>query len=242
MKGYIVLGLWSLIVISFEAQAQTQFTISGVTSDSVTFEPVAIVYVQSLRTKDITITNDKGEFEISSMYGDTLIFSRLGYKLKEVFIGTFKGSIEVALSETQTVLQALTIYGDYKPQGKPLWYKAIRLPKPTDNFTQDPEKKYVVQTFGPSYTIIGPFSYFLKSEKEKRTLKKVKIERNKTHMYRMVMSDPETKRTIMDRFTISQEEYDAKLEKFVIRYPDAAYLNSRVEILDLLYYFFSLKE
>ncbi len=242
MKRNIVLGLFWLIAISFEGQAQTHFTISGITSDSVTRDPVAIVYVQSLRTKNVSITNDKGEFKIISVFGDSLIFSRLGYRLKKVFIGTLSGSIAVTLSETQTILPALSIYGDYQPQGKPLWYKSIRIPKPTDNVTQDPGNEYMIQTFGPSYTIIGPFSYFLKSEKEKRTLKRVENERNRTHTFRMVMNDPETKSLIKNRFSFSQEKYDSRIEQFVLKYPDAAYLKSRIEILDLLFYFFSLKE
>lgn len=241
MKKYISLGLYCIIGVLFQTQAQTQFIKNGITTDSQTLEPIALVYVQSLITKNVATTNDKGEFQILSAAGDSLIFSRLGYNIKKIFVGIPNESTVVMLSETQMILPELSVYGNFEPQGKTRWFESIRTPKPYDNPTYKPGNEYTMQTFGSGYTIIGPISYFLKSEKEKRKLKKFKEERNKTIVYNIVISDPETKTLIMHNFNITQEKYEAKIEQFILSYPDAAYINERTELIDLLYYFFSLK-
>ncbi len=237
MKFYFVSIACYLFSISFQSEAQT--IKSGRTVDSHTFEPIAFVFVQSLLTKSFAMTNENGEFQLSCAIGDSIIVSMLGYNRKRLLVGTSNQPLLIILSKNQTLLPEISIYGDIKPQGKESWFESIRLPKPYDNPTYKPGNDYTMQTFGPGYTIIGPFSYFLKSEKEKRKLKRVKEENRNTVVYRTVLSDPETKKIIMNHFNISQEKYEARIEKFTIDYPEAVYSKSKTELMDLLYYYFS---
>src|SRR6187431_2035721 len=103
---------------SFEIIAQTQHVKNGKTVDSQTFEPVAFVAVQSVLTKSVVITNEKGEFSVSCVIGDSLIFSRLGYAIKRLSIDTLNMPMVIVLSETQTMLPTISVYGDFKPKGK----------------------------------------------------------------------------------------------------------------------------
>lgn len=239
MKFYFLPIACYLFSFSFESKAQN--IKSGRTVDSQTFKPIAFVFVQSLRTKSFAMTNENGEFQLSCVIGDSLIISMLGYNRKRILIGTSNEPLLIMLSKTQTLLPEILIYGDLNPPGKERWSESIRIPKPYDNPTYKPGNDYTMQTFGPGYTIIGPFSYFLKSEKEKRKLKKVKEENRNTIVYRLVMSDPETKKAIMNHFNISEEKYESRIEQFAIDYPEMAYCKDKTELMDLLYYFFSKK-
>ncbi len=241
MKFCFLLTACCLFSISFKSVAQAQHIKSGRTIDSHTFEPIPLVYVQSLLTKSVVITNEKGEFQISCTIGDSLIVSGLAYHSKKLLVGTSNEPLLITLSEVQIILPAISIYGDFKPQGKEQWSDAIRTPKPYDNPTYKPGNDYTMQTFGAGYTIVGPISYFLKSEREKRKLNRDKEEDSKTKIYRMVVSDPETKATIMNHFSISEEKYNSKMEQFALEYREAVYSKSKTDLIDLLYYLFSKK-
>jgi hypothetical protein len=241
MNYYFFLLVYCLFNITFESEAQSKYIKSGKVIDSQTFDAVDLVYVQSSATKSVAISDDKGEFQLSCAIADTLTFSRLGYTIKTVFVNASTEPLLILLSETQITLPVISVYGEFKPQGKERWSESIRIPKPYDNPTYKHGNEYTMQTFGPGYTIIGPISYFLKSEREKRKLKKIRAEDRKNKVYRMLVSDPETKAVLMSHFSISEEEYNKKLEQFYLTYPEAVYSESKVELMDLLFYFFSKK-
>ena len=241
MNFYFFLTACYLFGISFESEAQTRNFKSGRVIDSLTFEPVDLVYVQSVLTQSFAVSNEKGEFQLPNAIGDTLIFSRFGYIKKTVFVGSSAESLSIVLSEAQTTLPVISIYGDFKPQDQERWSEAFRAPKVYDNPTYKPGNLYTMQTLGVGYTLIGPISYFLKSEKEKRKLKKVEQENRQTKIYRMVVSDPETKRMLLKSFSISEKNYEIRLEKFITENPDIVYTKSKDELMDLLFYLFAKK-
>src|SRR6187549_935247 len=100
-----------LFSFSFEIKAQTQYVKSGKIIDSQTFEPVAFASVQSVLTKSVVIADEKGEFSLSCIIGDSLVFSRLGYTIKSLSIDTLNTPMVILLSEAQTILPTISVYG-----------------------------------------------------------------------------------------------------------------------------------
>ncbi|HEY5826637.1 MAG TPA: hypothetical protein VIT44_19855, partial [Cyclobacteriaceae bacterium] len=147
----------------------------------------------------------------------------------------------VILTESTTLLNSITIYGNYKPQGQALWRRYVILPKIFENPTmKDPNG--MVQTFGPGVSIPGVLSYFNSEEREKRKIKRATKERIATQTYREVMASEKVKADLIELFSLSEEQYFKKIEAFNVQHPDAAYAGDRNEIINLLTWFFALKE
>jgi hypothetical protein len=208
--------------------------IAGIVLDSTNFQPLPFVAVQ-VKSKAIGIsTTEKGTFTISCEKGDTLVFTRLGYKPFLVRVSKADDRVRIMLAEDTRLLKDVTVYGDYEIKGIDDWKKD--LPPNTQikikQQTLEPPPNEVA-TFGPGITIgFGG--------KDKTKNKRDELSRTET--YRKTISDPETKKKLIELFNITEDEYNKKLERFNEENPDAFYLTSSEEIVTLLIQFFAMKE
>lgn len=222
-----------VLFFSLEAGAQ-EITISGIVLDSATFQPLSYVAVAIKGKNSGQSSLENGHFTITCSTGDTLAFSRLGYKVL-LFRGVKNQTdISVLLPEDPRMLGGVTVYDELTIPGVDAVRKvpannSLRLKE--QSLETDPGK---VATFGPGLLI--PLGGGKDKTKEKRD------EHSRTAFYRSVVTSAETKKELMSLFNISEATFYKKLEKFNQATPDAFYLTNRDEIVQMLVQFFALKE
>lgn len=229
-----------VFLLSIPLITSAQISLVGITQDSATHNALSFVTI-SVNKKVTTVSGEHGLFEVICNAGDTISFSQVGYKASILVPLKSDRNFVVFMSESTTVLNSITIYGDYKPQGKSEWRRYIIAPTPFDNITmKDPST--MVQTFGPSASFPGVLSYFNSENREKRKVVKAEKEQSATAVFREVMSSDVVKQDLMKLFSLTEEQYLKKIEAFNVQNPDAAYLKSRDEIINHIIGFFALKE
>lgn len=223
---------WSNLVYAQE------FDLAGIVLDSASKQPIPFVAIGARGRKSSTISDENGRFNYRCFFGDTVIFTRLGYQRQSI-IALPAGRVRIRMREIPELLESVTIYGSYTPQGAERWQKAvppIRLMNPAGQISNT-----YMQTFGVGVSFGVQFDYFSKEKREKRKLMQVQKEFEKTRVFRLVMEDPKTKQYLMRSFQISEEEYEARLVAFNQQMPDARYVDNRDDILNLLVGFFAQK-
>jgi hypothetical protein len=142
----------------------------------------------------------------------------------------------ILLSEATLTLKAVTVYGSFKPQGSEQWKTAVEAPRVFSN-PAAPGSGYNVQTFGPGITMRGLLSGGAKSEKEKRKVAAIREKAKKSEVYNEMIASEETKSFFRKTFSMSEEDYNAFITRFNFAHPDAAYLNNKEEIRNLMVIF-----
>jgi len=102
--------------------------------------------------------------------------------------------------------------------------------------TAVPEHEIITPSLGEG--IFSPFTYFSKTEHEKRKLIKLREENRRIKTYVELINDPYLKDDIMEKFSLREKEYYELLAKFNQQYGQAVYMNNRDDIKKLLYSFF----
>lgn len=214
------------------AHGQTVF-ISGVVLDSATMQSLPYTAIQ-IKGKSIgQSTKDDGSFLVNCQKGDTLIFSRLGYKHYIYITYKSEGPFKIYLAEDAKLLKEVTVYDDYQIAGMEESKKNLpsnaRVKLQQQQLDPAPNS---VATFGPTVTIgLGGKD----KQQEKRD------EFSKTEVYRSVVNSAEVKKQLMDLYKISEDTFYQKLEKFNKANPEAAYLTNKDEIVNMLVQFFAIK-
>jgi hypothetical protein len=227
----LLLGL--IVFVNSTVFAQS-VTLSGMVQDSTTFQPLPFVAVQ-VKNKPIGIsTSEAGTFRITCSLGDTLVFTRMGHKPHLHRVNKADDRLRILLAEDSRMLKDVTVYGDYDIKGIDDWKKdlppntQIQLKKQT---LEPPPNEVAV--FGPGITIgLGG----------KDKTKNKRDELSKTETYRKTISDPETKKKLIELYNLTEEQYNKKLERFNEENPDAFYLTSSEEIVTMMIQFFALKD
>ncbi len=99
------------------------YTISGKVIDSTTHEDLLGVSVMIKGTNTRTITQINGEFKLDNVkMGDVLVFSFIGYTIKE-FIISSRQPLSVVLNPDFTALSGYVVVCSYKPLHKRIYYR-----------------------------------------------------------------------------------------------------------------------
>ncbi|MBL7859032.1 MAG: carboxypeptidase-like regulatory domain-containing protein [Cyclobacteriaceae bacterium] len=218
----IAICFFLLMVTGQWLYAQKTVTITGMVVDSTSLVAIPSVHISSTRTNKGTVVDAKGNFRITTVVFDTLVFTSIGYKTLQYLLLVDEEDILIRLTEN-----------------------VIILPELTTQSTRLQEKVYAerAKVVTPSLAegIGSPFTYFSKKEKEKRTLIKVREENVRIRTYVEVVNDPEFKQGILADFSISEEEYHKILVKFNTVNRQAQYLSSESEIIEQLTAFFRIE-
>ena len=228
--------LFAFVLFHFciASTAQSNLTVSGIVLDSTTFQALPFVAVQ-VKGKPIGIsTTENGTFTVSCTQGDTLVFTRLGYKPVLLKITKPNDRLRIMLAEDTRLLKDVTVYGDYEIKGIDDWKKDL----PPN--TQIQLKKQTLEPPPNEVAVFGPGITIGLGGKDKTKNKRDELSRTET--YRKTISDPETKKQLISLYNLTEEQYNKKLERFNEENPDVFYLTSAQEIITMMIQFFALKD
>jgi len=219
LRLYLI--LFSILGLSLTTYAQK--TYRGIVVDSATLTGISTVLVSIKNTQKGIYTNSTGGFAIRATSFDTLIFSLLGYRTIELPLFMEEDALLLRMSENVKMLSEITI-------------KATRLyPNEIANRTREAPRKMV-----PYQALQSPFTYFSKTEKEKRKIYRYVEESNKTQTFVQVITDPIVKEIFTKDYDLTDEEYYESLAKFNQTYKSIAYATNPDDIMEALHSYFSV--
>lgn len=227
------------IIICAITQAYSQrvgTNLTGIVYDSLTLQPLAYVTVINQSANTGATTDENGGFKISAMPGDSILFTILGYSRKTRIVRSNEQAMIIFLREFALTLKAVTIYGSFTPHGADKWKSVIEMPKTFRN-PAGPGSGYVVETFGPGVTLGGLITSMFKSEKEKKKLQTVREKAKQSETYLSVIVSEETKSYFQTTFSMTEADYNKFIESFNKAHPEAVYVESREEIMNLMVMF-----
>lgn len=205
----------------------------GIVVDSASLTPLPNVHIQ-LKHKTIgTITDSKGNFSITVSAYDTVIFSLIGYKTTERVFSRSETDILVRLVEESRVLNTVTV------EDQAVKIEGLDPPDENkfekfQNTTYNPRPGEVA-TFGPGIRIgIGG----AKDRKQKAKVEQVREENEKAKAYIQVVSSPDVKGKLMDKYGLDEEEYFRILEKFNAKYREYLYDIDTQNLITMIFSFF----
>jgi len=174
--------------------AHAQRLIQGIVVDSLTLNNLAAVNVKIKNTNRGTSTNPNGIFTILASEKDTLVFSYIGYSKAMVPVNYEDETMFVRLTEESLMLKEVVI----KDQG---FHIVQKYPKSPTLTTTKPLKARSTVGVGVN------FAYFSKLEKEKRKLVKVMADNEKVQIYLDIVTNPDFRSDVMERYTITEERF-----------------------------------
>ena len=215
-----IIGIIILSLTSFAAHPQK--LIRGFIIDSASFAPLGYVNIKIKNSQRGTSSNGKGEFSISTVKGDTLIFSLVGYNSEEFLAAELDETIIIRMAVKIKQLDPITIIG--------------RKDKPVRPIRMTPKSN--LGYYGPNG---GGFNlgYFSKLEREKRKLSKVMEAHERIKNYIAVVCDPDIRVRICQEFSLSDDEYYGLLAKFNIQNLNRSYDLTSAEWITVLRDFYS---
>lgn len=204
--------------MSFCLSANAQQVVTGIVVDSARFAPLPYVNIQIKHTLRGTITDGSGKFSITAHPSDTLVLSYIGYHTVELPLYAWEASV-IIMTEAITVLNTVIIQ-DELPED---YYEML--------FSEQ------IQQLQRANRNL-PF-YFSQGKKEKIKLHRFGNEQARVQTYvEVVINNPDTKATLMKKYSLTETDYYATLTRFNERYYKVMYYLSAPELLSLLNRFF----
>ena len=234
-----------LLLCSIETIGQSVY-LSGYARDSTTFDLLPYTTIHTTKGGPLGAANENGYFSLRIEPGDTIVFTRLGYKPVKVAPVATSWDMNVLLPETIRMLDQVVVYDKYIIQGHDLIQKSIRedAAKGNSSFKNQaavPTTSNLIQTFGAGMVINGALSKLFGVDGERRKVSANKAELIRTQVYYEVMQSMQVKDYLIGLLGISEDTYYKSLEKFKVDYPGAVYLQSREEIVRLMVASFAQK-
>ncbi len=230
----------SILILAFASTSFAQsIYLSGSTRDSTTFDLLPYVSIYNHRNEPVAASNENGYFSLRIEPGDTIVFTRLGYKPVKIAPEATSWDMNVMLPETVRVLDQVVVYDRFIIHGHEQIQKAIKenndvANSPLKNQTQAPGATNLIPTFGPGMVFNGVLSKLLGTDREQRKVSANKAELIRTQVYYEVMQSNQVREYMSNLFKLDEATYFTKLERFKIDYPTAVYLKSREEIIRLM--------
>lgn len=208
------IALWSVAAGQAAAQDHEQFR--GMVVDSLSLAALPAVSVQVKNTARGTITDDSGRFEITASPSDTLVFSRVGYRIFELPLFTYEPGM-IRLSEQYTLLEAVTIDD---ARGRDLY----------EGLFDEQNARLEHSKF--------PF-WYSKDKKEKIKVERLQQENIRVKTYvDVVIRNDEIKRRLMAKHALTEDQYYSVLRAFNETHHEVMYYLTASELVSLLNTFF----
>jgi hypothetical protein len=176
-----------------------------------------------------TFTNEDGKFTLIIRDNDTLEFTRVGYYSESIVARNIPLEFILRLKEKATILRPVTLTSKIE-------IPTLEIPKET--IWKHPHidaGNGIVNVFGPGTTI--PFHKIFKN-KEKNKIKELQDAAELSKTYIDVITNPETKRNLMVKYNLSEEQYYATLTIFNEANSNIMYALTDVELITFLDNFF----
>jgi hypothetical protein len=225
VKGYFRI----LFLLLFCSAAFGQQSIKGIVVDSVTLNALSGVHVKIKNSDRGAITNPQGVFFLTVMDTDTLVFSSVGYGRYETPVYVEEDVMFVRLAEQPIMLKEITVR-DRRFVLNPKHDPSLKI------------KSKAVPWYGAVPNSGGGaavnLDYFSKREREKRKLDKLKAELSSTQVYVEIVTNPEVKQELEDRFSLSDSSFYKILTRFNEKNRNVTHSGDSGEILNALFNFF----
>src|SRR5688500_3527718 len=211
----------SVLGIASFVPGWAQKTTHGIVVDSATLAPLQGVHVKIKNSGRGAVTNQKGEFFISTKQSDTLLLSRIGYLDLSIPLFFEEEDILIRLKERVRMLKEITI-------------TSTRLnPSEVVRTTRTmPRKMSTADAFS------SPWEYFNRTQKDKRKAVKLINENNRIRTYVEVMHDQLLREDIMHELDLTETEYYNILAEYNTQSQDVLYSTDKNEIVSSLKSFF----
>ncbi|MBS1682666.1 MAG: carboxypeptidase-like regulatory domain-containing protein [Bacteroidetes bacterium] len=213
------------VVICFSASAQK--LLKGIVVDSATLNAVPSASVRIKGANWGTLTDAGGVFFIKVKPTDTLIFSSVGYFRTELPVYVDDEVMFVRLVQDVTLLKEVVVTG--RPEAQKIESPTLKL---KNKFM--PWGGAVPSGGGAAVNL----DFFSKREREKRKLEKLKSELSKTQTYVDIVTNPDVKQELMDRFSLSDTTFYKILTHFNEQHIEITHSGSQSYILNSLFSFF----
>jgi len=211
-----------LLSLSWASHAQKRVTISGIIVDSASLAALPNAYVKVKSTGAGTVAGSGGMFKIEAPVFDTLLFSSIGYGTYIYPVLLSEEDVLIRLQESVIVLPEVTAVGTRLQATKYEERRAVKTPN-----------ENLFEGLG------SPFTYFSKTEKEKRKVIKIRRENTRVRTYVEVVNDPDLKKDLMNEFSIDEPTYYRLLGKFNQENHSAQYLEDEAQIREALSTYFA---
>jgi hypothetical protein len=195
-------------------------TIRGIVVDSLSLTSLPGVTIKIKRTGQGVLSSSNGAFFIQATSIDTLVFTSVGYRKFEYALFENEDEVLIRLKENYILLKEVTT------RAKTLETTVV--------------KEHPIITPSLAEGIFSPFTYFSRTEHEKRNLIKLREENRRLRTYVQVVNDPDLKEEFMEKYSLKEKDYYELLAKFNQQNRQAAYLNNEDEIKRLLNAFFTV--
>lgn len=125
------------------------------------------VWVINLHNRDSSLTNERGYFRVKASQGDTLLITRNYYIPKFITLGGERHILTEIYMDART-LPRFDLYGDLMVM--PFRAGNLSNMRALSDRPAGPGKVYMgtSEQMMPGFTLDGPISYFMKSERQKR--------------------------------------------------------------------------
>jgi hypothetical protein len=238
-KNLVLVAAIILLALTAEISSAQSVYLSGYTRDSTSFDLLPYVSIYGKKSTPLASSNENGYFSLRINPGDTIVFTRLGYKPVKIAPTLTSWDLNVMMPETIHVLDQVIVYDKYIIHGHEQIQKTIREGAEIENSafknqTSSPTATNLIQTFGPGVVLNGVLSKLLGTDHEQRKLSANKAELMRTQVYYEVVQSSQVKAYLMSLLSLSEDDYIKDLERFKVDYPTAVYLKSREEIIRLM--------
>jgi len=237
---YIIVAIMPYTVSGTFGQ-RVDVNLTGLVYDSLTRLPLAYVTVINQTKNTGATTDENGSFKLNANTGDSILFTILGYSQARRIVGSNELAMMVFLREFAQTLNPVTIYGGFKPHGADKWKNEVQIPKVFRN-PAGPGSGYAVETFGPGLSIGGLISKLSKSDKEKKKLNSIREKSSQSETFVSVIVSAETKSFFKETFSMSEHDYEEFIASFNKAHPEAVYLESKEDIMNLMVVFIATKK
>jgi hypothetical protein len=210
---------FSTLFLSMAIIGKAQNAISGIVVDSLTLTTLPGVHIKVKNSARGTVSNDNGSFLIMAADFDTLVFTLVGYYSFEYALIGPEADILIRMNEKVRMLKEVTTTA--APIKEIMEKKEPRYKQSDGNYIKTPSL---------AEGISSPFTYFSKTEHEKRKLLKLRAENRKIKTYVDVVNDPELKKEMMKTFSLKEKEYYDLIAKFNQFNRSTAYISNPEEI------------
>lgn len=221
MRIRCTIVLLSLLSFSLTSHGQNRIRISGIVVDSVSLIALPNVHVKAKRSGIGATASASGQFTIVAPLYDTLVFTCIGYRSFEYPVLMDEEDILIRMREFVVMLPEVTTIGSRLSEKKYAERRPVVMPAAT-----------------LAEGIFSPFTYFSKTEREKRKLVAAQTENAKIRTYVEVVNDPDFKKDMMNEFSITETEFFTLLAQFNAENRYVHYLVSDEQIRGIIEFYF----
>lgn len=196
--------------------------------DSITLNAVPNASIKIKNTNYGTITNLNGIFFLKVKETDTLIISSIGYGRVQVPVSFEDEALFVRLAQDVIMLQEVTVLGRRE---------ALKKELPSLKLKSKGVPWYGSVPNGAGGAAVN-LDYFSKREREKRKLVKLTAELASTQTYVEIVTNPDVKQELLDRFSLSDSTFYKILTRFNEQHQEVTHSGNQGNIIDALFSFF----